>query len=51
MEVPNGRFNAGELVYVVEVLLAMIFAHLECHMFVGNLVCFNGVHGVEAILT
>jgi hypothetical protein len=33
MEVPNGRFDAGEFIYVVEVLLAVILAHLECHMF------------------
>ncbi len=51
MEVPNGRFNAGELVYVVEVLLAMILAHLQRHVFVGKLVGFDGVHGVEAVLT
>jgi len=29
MVVPNGWFNTGEFVYVVEVLLAMILAHLE----------------------
>ncbi len=51
MEVPNGWFNAGEFVYVVEVLLAMILAHLQCHMFASKLVGFNGVHGVEAVLT
>ncbi len=51
VEVPNGRFNAGEFVYVVEVLLAMILAHLQCHVFAGKLVGFNGVHGVEAVLT
>ncbi len=28
MEVPNGRFNAGEFAYIVEVLLAIILAHL-----------------------
>ncbi len=50
MEVPNGRFNAGELVYVVEVLLAMILAHLQHHVFAGKVVGFNGVHGVEAVL-
>ena len=48
MEVLNGRFNAGEFVYVVEVLLAMILAHLERHMVAGDLVCFNNVHGIEA---
>jgi hypothetical protein len=51
MEVPNGWFNAGELVYIVEVLLAMILAHLQRHVFVGELVGFDGVHGVEAVLT
>ncbi len=51
MEVPNGWFNAGEFVYVVEVLLAIVLAHLECHMVAGDLVCFNGVHVVEAVLT
>jgi hypothetical protein len=51
MEVTNGRFDAGEIVYVVEVLLAMILAHLQCHVFAGELVSFNGVHGVEAVLT
>ncbi len=51
MEVSNGRFNAGEFVYIVEVLLAMILAHLQCHMFAGKLVGFDGVHGVEAVLT
>jgi p-aminobenzoyl-glutamate transporter AbgT len=25
---------------------AMIFAHLERHMFAGDLVCFEGVHGI-----
>jgi hypothetical protein len=51
VEVPNGWFNAGELIYVVEVLLAMILAHLQHHMFTGELVGFDGVHGVEAVLT
>jgi hypothetical protein len=51
VDLPNGRFNAGELIYVVEVLLAMILAHLQCHIFVGALVDFDGVHGVEAVLT
>jgi hypothetical protein len=51
MEVPNGWFNAGELVYVVEVLLEMILAHLQRHVFAGKLVGFDGVHGVEAVLT
>ena len=46
MEVPNGRFNDGEFVYIVEVLLAMILAHLERHMFAGDLVCFDGVHRI-----
>ena len=44
MEVPNSGFNAG-------VLLAVILAHLECYMFAGDLVCFNEVHGVEAVLS
>jgi hypothetical protein len=51
VEVLNGRFNAGELVYVVEILLAMILAHLQHHMVMGKLVGFDGVHGVEAVLT
>ena len=51
MEVPNSKFYAGEFVYVVEVLLAVTFARLECYMFVGDLVCFDGVHGVEAVLS
>ncbi len=51
MEVPNGRFNTGELVYIVEVLLAMILVHLQRHVFVGALVGFDSVHGVEAVLT
>ncbi len=51
MEVPNGRFNAGEFVYVVEVLLAIVLAHLERHMVAGDLVCFDSVHGVETVLT
>jgi hypothetical protein len=51
VEVPNGWFNAGELVYLVEVLLAMILAHLQHHVFAGELVGFDGVHGVEAVLT
>ncbi len=51
VEVPNGRFNAGELIYVVEVLLAMILAHLQRHVFAGMLVGFDGVHEVEAVLT
>ncbi len=51
VEVPNGRFDAGEFEYVAEVLLAMILAHLQCHMFAGELVGFDGVHGVEAVLT
>ena len=46
MEVPNGRFNDGEFVYIVEVLLAMILAHLGLHMFAGDLVCFDGVHRI-----
>jgi hypothetical protein len=51
MEVPNSGFNTGEFIYVVEVLLAVILAHLECYMFTGDLVCFDGVHGVEAVLS
>jgi len=51
MEVPNSGFNAGEFIYVVEVLLAVILAHLECYMVMGDLVCFDGVHGVEAVLS
>ncbi len=51
MEVPNGWFNAGELVYIVEVLLAMILAHLQRHVVAGELVSFSGVHGIEAVLT
>jgi hypothetical protein len=51
MEVPNGRFDAEEFIYVVEVLLVVILAHLECYMFVGDLVCFDGVQGVEAVLS
>ena len=51
MEVPNGWFNAGEFAYVVEVLLAMILARLQHHVFAGKLVGFDGVHGVEAVLT
>ena len=51
MEVLNGRFDAGEFIYVVEVLLAVILAHLECYMFTGDLVCFDGVHEVEAVLS
>jgi hypothetical protein len=51
MEVPNGGFDAGEFIYVVEVFLAMILAHLVCHMFAGDLVHFDGVHGVEAVLS
>ncbi len=44
MEVPNGWFNAGEFVYIVEVLLAIVLAHLERHMVAEDLVCFDGVH-------
>jgi hypothetical protein len=51
VEVPNGWFNAGELIYIVEVLLVMILAHLQRHMFAGVLVGFDGVHGVESVLT
>ncbi len=51
MEVPNGWFNAGEIIYVGEVLLAMIFAHLQRHMLACKLVGFDGVHGVETVLT
>ncbi len=51
MEVPNGWFNAGELVYIVEVILAMILAHLQCHVLAGKLVGCNGVHEVEAVMT
>jgi hypothetical protein len=51
VEVANGWFNAGELVYIVEVLLAMILARLQHHVLVGGLVGFDGVHGVEAVLT
>jgi hypothetical protein len=51
VEVLNGWFDAEEFVYVVEVLLAMILAHLQCHVFMGKLVGFDGVHGVEAVLT
>jgi hypothetical protein len=52
MEVPNVWFNAGELIiYVVKVLLAMILAHLQRHVCTGTLVSFDGVHGVEAVLT
>jgi len=51
MEVPNSGFSAGEFIYVVEVLLAVILAHLECYMVMGDLVCFDGVHGVEAVLS
>ena len=51
MEVPNGWFDAGELIYLVEVLLAMILAHLQRHMLAGKLVGFDGVHVLEAVLT
>jgi hypothetical protein len=51
VEVPNGWFDAGEFVHVVEVLLAIILAHLQCHVIVGKLASFDGVHGVEAVLT
>jgi hypothetical protein len=51
VEVLNGWFDAGEFVHVVEVLLAIILAHLQCRMFAGKLVGFYGVHGVEAVLT
>ena len=51
MEVPNGGFDAGEFIYVVEVLLAVILAHLVCHVCAGDMVCFDGVHGVEAVLS
>jgi hypothetical protein len=51
MEVPNGRFNAGEFAYFVKVLMAIVLAHLEHYMVAGDLVCFDGVHGVEAVLT
>ncbi len=47
----NGRFNAGELIYIVMVLLAMILVHFQRHVFTGKLVGFNGVHVVEAVLT
>jgi hypothetical protein len=51
MEVSNGWFDAGEFVHIVEVLLALILAHLQCHVYAGKLVGFDGVHGVEAVLT
>ena len=51
MEVLNSGFNAGEFIYIVEVLLVVILAHLECYMVMGDLVCFDGVHGVEAVLS
>jgi hypothetical protein len=51
MEVPYGRFNAGEFVYVVEVLLVIILAHWKFHMYTRDLVCFDDVHGVEDVLT
>ncbi len=51
VEVPNSHFNARELVYVVEVLLAMILEHLQHHVVTSKLVGFNGVHGVETVLT
>ncbi len=50
MEVPSGRFDTGEFVHIVEVLLAMILAHLQCRVFAGKLVGFDSVHGVEAVL-
>ena len=51
MEVANGGLDAGEFIYVVEVLLAVILAHLVCYMVAGDLVHFDGVHGVEAVLS
>jgi len=51
MEVPNSGFNTGEFILVMEVLLAVILAHLECYMVMGDLVYFDGVHGVEAVLS
>ncbi len=51
MEVSNGGFDAGEFIYVVEVLLAVILGHLVCYMFAGDVVHFDGVHGVEAVLS
>jgi len=36
---------------VQPLLLAIVLAHLERHMVAGDLVCFDGVHGVEAVLT
>ncbi len=51
LEVLNGWFDAGEFLYIVEVLLAMILEHLQCHVFTDKLVGFDSVHGVEAVLT
>jgi hypothetical protein len=36
VEVSNGGFDAGEFIYVVEVLLAVMLAHLVCYMFAGD---------------
>ncbi len=47
MEVPNSGFNAGEFIYIVEVFLAVILAHLECYMFAGDLFCFDSVHMIQ----
>ncbi len=35
----------------MEVLLAMILAHLQRHVFAGVQVVFDRLHGVEAVLT
>ena len=51
MEVPNGWFNAGEFVHIVQVFLAVILAHLLRNMIASNLIDFASVHVVERVLS
>ncbi len=51
MEVPNGWFNAGEFVHIVQVFLVVILAHLQSNGIVGELIGVNSVCLVERVLS
>ena len=51
MEVPNGWFNAGEFVHLVQVFLAVILEHLQSNVIASKLIGFNSVHVIERVLS
>ena len=51
MEVPNGQFDAEKFIEIVKEFLMIALSHLQGHILSSELVGFDSVHGVEAVLT